>query len=311
MKKTLFLFVVLFTNSVMLSQNFNMSNTPVNSCTGNFFDSGGAGAGYTNNQTFTKTFCPTGTGNVVAFNFTAFELENNADFLYVYDGNSTSAPLLATLTGNEPPGVIIPTGNNTTGCLTFVFISDATTTAPGWTAAINCFAPCQTIQSVLNSTIPSANSNNIIRVCQGESVQFNGSATFSNSGVGATYTWSFDDGTTATGQSVTKIFDTPGVYRVNLTTRDVNNCVNSNFINQVVQVAPSPDLSIFTVSNETCMNLPLDLTANASNESFVYECSPPVSGVTFLPDGTGVPYSTSVVVDCFPSSTVLTNINQI
>ena len=311
MKKHLYILLFFVFGSAIAQTHTMNNNNPVNSCSGIFVDSGGAAGNYGNNQTFTKTFCPTTPGGIVRFVFTEFSLENNADFLYVYDGNSTAAPLLATYTGTDLPLVTQPTGANTSGCLTFVFISDVSTVSTGWSAQLSCVTSCQTIQSVLDSTIPAANANNIVRICQGESVTFNGSATFSNSGAGASYLWSFDDGTTATGQSVTKVFNTPGVYRVNLTTRDANDCVNSNFINQVVQVAPPPNLSIFSFSDETCMNLPLDLTANASSQSFNYECAPPVSGQTFLPDGDGVSYTTSVVVDCFQSNQVLTSVNQI
>ena len=61
-----------------------MSNAPVNTCTGTFLDSGGTG-NYSNSQNFTKTFCPSTPGSIIRFVFTQFNLENNADFLYVYD----------------------------------------------------------------------------------------------------------------------------------------------------------------------------------------------------------------------------------
>ena len=44
---------------------------------------------------------------------------------------------------------------------------------------------------------------------------------------------------------------------------------------------------------------------------FINDCTPPVSGLTFLPDGSGASYQTSVPVDCFDSTQTLTDINQI
>lgn len=122
LKKYLILIFALIT-SLSFSQTYNMSNAPVNTCSGTFLDSGGTG-NYASNQTFTKTFCPSTPGSIIRFVFTQFNLENNADFLYVYDGNSTTAPLLATYTGTDLPLTLQPTAANTSGCLTFVFISD-------------------------------------------------------------------------------------------------------------------------------------------------------------------------------------------
>ena len=70
-----------------------MNNTAVNVCNGIFYDSGGSGANYGNNQNFTKTFCSPTAGQCVQLVFTSFSVSNN-DFLYVYDGNSVAAPLI-------------------------------------------------------------------------------------------------------------------------------------------------------------------------------------------------------------------------
>src|ERR1700741_4480153 len=104
MKKiyTLIFFAITFLN---YSQTYNMPagvNT-FTTCTGNFYDSGGPGltgpARAGNNESRTITFCPVTPGDRMRVVFTVFSLENNADFLDVYDGTSTAAPLLASLTG--------------------------------------------------------------------------------------------------------------------------------------------------------------------------------------------------------------------
>uniref|UniRef100_UPI0025957AC3 PKD domain-containing protein n=1 Tax=uncultured Flavobacterium sp. TaxID=165435 RepID=UPI0025957AC3 len=308
-KKYILLFFVLFSFGLS-AQTYNMSNASVNTCTGTFLDSGGTG-NYSNSQNFTKTFCPSTPGSIIRFVFTQFNLENNADFLYVYDGNSTTAPLLQTYTGTDLPLTLQPTAANTSGCLTFVFTSDSATNTSGWSANISCVTPCQTIIASLASSTPAAGADGIIKICAGQSITFNGGATFSTSGAGATYTWNFDDGSTAVGQSVIHTFPIAGVYRVNVVVRDPLQCVNSNYINQVVQVADPPSVSIYSDSDEQCINTPLNLQAIVSTQTYDYNCAPPVSGTTYLPDGDGVSYETSVVVDCFDSTTTLTNINQI
>ena len=231
MKKLLLLLVLFFCLSVS-SQNYNMSTTNVNTCTGNFYDSGGAAGNYANNQNFTMTFCPSTPGSAIRLNFSAFNLENNADFMYIYDGNNTTAPLFGTFTGTVSPTIVQATGSNTTGCITIRFVSDGQNISSGWAAAISCITPCQVINAVFNSSSPAPQADGVIRVCQGDSVTFNGSGTFSNSGAGATYLWNFDNGNTGAGQTATTTFTNPGVYRVNLTITDPNNCRNNNFINK-------------------------------------------------------------------------------
>lgn len=132
-----FLFASCF--SLMASaQSYNMSNTTVTTCSGNFFDSGGSSSNYGNNQNLTMTFTsPNGNRIVMAFN--SLSTEYCCDHLYIYDGPSTASPLIGTYFSN--PGTITSTGTS----LTFVFISDAINTNAGWNATISCGGPALTI----------------------------------------------------------------------------------------------------------------------------------------------------------------------
>ncbi|HEU4495588.1 MAG TPA: CUB domain-containing protein, partial [Flavobacterium sp.] len=145
------------------------SNTPVNSCAGIFYDSGGQAGNYSNSQTFTKTFCPTTPGSGIRLNFTTFSL-GAGDTMAIYNGNSTAAPLYGTYSGSDGPGIIQANTSNPTGCLTVVFTSDGSGISTGWSATISCITPCQTINAVLVSSSPAANpSDNIIKICQNTS----------------------------------------------------------------------------------------------------------------------------------------------
>jgi gliding motility-associated-like protein len=117
------------------------ATTPVTPpiCGGNFYDSGGPSASYAASENRTVTICPTNPTDLVTVTFTAFALENNFDFLRVYDGNSAAAPLLATLTGTTLPPSF--TSSATTGCLTFVFTSDSSVNSAGWAANVTCAPP--------------------------------------------------------------------------------------------------------------------------------------------------------------------------
>ncbi|QBZ97027.1 fibronectin type III domain-containing protein [Flavobacterium sangjuense] len=122
-------------------------------CGGNFVDSGGTGANYANNENITTTICPVNAGDLVTVTFTAFNVQNNTDFLRVYDGNSAAAPLLANLTGTALPPAF--TASSASGCLTFVFTSNATTTATGWASNVTCNPPpaCRIPTALTNNTV--------------------------------------------------------------------------------------------------------------------------------------------------------------
>ena len=115
---------------------YNMSNTTVTTCSGLFYDSGGPDSDYTNNLTYTMTFYPQTEGASIRVVFTEFNTESGYDYLYIYDGTSTSATLMGQYDGTTSPGTV--TATNTTGALTFKFTSDQGVTAAGWVATVSC-----------------------------------------------------------------------------------------------------------------------------------------------------------------------------
>jgi len=106
---------------------------PTTPCTGIFTDSGGAWANYGDNEYEIFTIAPTG-ATTVALHFTAFDIENNYDYLYIYDGADINAPLIGTYTGLNAPGTIISSGSS----LTVLFDSDGATVRDGWVANWEC-----------------------------------------------------------------------------------------------------------------------------------------------------------------------------
>jgi gliding motility-associated-like protein len=108
-------------------------------CGGTFVDPGGTIGNYGNNANVTWVICPSIPGELVTVTFTSFALENNFDFLNVYDGDSATATLLGTYTGGTLPPQI--EANSANGCLTFVFTSDASGVSSGWNANVTCGPP--------------------------------------------------------------------------------------------------------------------------------------------------------------------------
>ncbi|WP_452222824.1 PKD domain-containing protein, partial [Lacinutrix chionoecetis] len=322
MKKFTFLVSFLFIATVAFSQDVLMQNGTVTQCSGTFYDSGGPGGNYSSDENFTLTICPDIPGNQIQLDFTAFSTQLNNDTITFYDGDDTTANAFGTYSGGSvasSPGVVIATPNNTTGCITIVFTSDPSATTTGWEATISCYEPCQTITSQLDSSTPAPNGDGYIRVCTDEDITLNGSGIFSVDGTGATYEWDLGDGNTVSGQTATFSYPTPGVYIVNLNITDTNTdpapgtgCTNTNLINQVIQVSTEPDFTATQATqNILCYGETTTIDGVVMATEFINDCTPPVSGTTFLPDGNGATYSTCVTVDCYDSSQTLTDINQI
>ncbi|MFI5219840.1 MAG: CUB domain-containing protein, partial [Bacteroidia bacterium] len=136
MKKNLLLTILLLPLIITLhAQNYNMGNSSVSTCAGTFYDNGGGGA-YGNNQNLTMTFCSNVSGNCIRISFNTFNIENGYDYLTIYDGANTAAPILGSFTGTGNPGVF----TGTSGCLTFVFTSDISIVMAGWNATVTCVA---------------------------------------------------------------------------------------------------------------------------------------------------------------------------
>jgi hypothetical protein len=125
------------------------TNVEPPSCGQVFYDSGSATENYSNNENSTVTICPDNINESITISFISFNLENNYDFLYIYDGNNTT-DLIGTYTGTNSPGVISSTLANG-GCLTFIFTSDLSITSTGWEAQVycgdapSCFMPSEII----------------------------------------------------------------------------------------------------------------------------------------------------------------------
>ena len=119
-------------------------------CGETFTDPEGATANYANNSDYSVTIYPNNPGDFVTVSFTSFDIEANYDGLYIYNGNSISAPQISSTNpaGNIPgslpgaywgtisPGTITSTSPD--GSLTFRFKSDNAINKPGWIANVTC-----------------------------------------------------------------------------------------------------------------------------------------------------------------------------
>ena len=121
---------------IQVRESYNMQNGSVETCNALFYDNGGPNNNYNNNRNYTMTFTPAIAGNMIRVNFVEFNTEEGYDYLYIYDGSSTSATLIGQYDGANNPGEV--TANNNEGALTFRFTSDQGVTASGWVAMVSC-----------------------------------------------------------------------------------------------------------------------------------------------------------------------------
>lgn len=115
--------------------------TSGNHCGGTmqFYDTGGENNYYTDNESFTRTITPNVPNKKIVATFTQFSVEEDYDYLFIYDGPNDTYPELNSgegFTGSVSPGTITSTAPD--GSLTFKFESDYTQTDFGWKATISC-----------------------------------------------------------------------------------------------------------------------------------------------------------------------------
>ncbi|MFT4526142.1 MAG: N-acetyl-anhydromuramyl-L-alanine amidase AmpD [Bacteroidia bacterium] len=96
---------------------------------GSFTDDGGVIAPYSSDLRTLTLFEPVGSASI-ELAFTAFDLEPEWDYLYIYDGWSVFDPLIGVYTGTGNPGTVTSTG----GSLLVEFRSDCSIGYNGWEA---------------------------------------------------------------------------------------------------------------------------------------------------------------------------------
>jgi spore germination protein YaaH len=110
-------------------------------CSDTLHDMGGSLRNYYNKEDYIYTINPQNGAFPLSVNFTAFDIELNYDYLKLYDGTDTSAPLIGTYTGSASPGAF--TANS--GALTLWFDADGATTNSGWELVYDCNLPASTL----------------------------------------------------------------------------------------------------------------------------------------------------------------------
>ncbi|MCB0572033.1 MAG: gliding motility-associated C-terminal domain-containing protein [Phaeodactylibacter sp.] len=115
----------------------NIGDQPsTTSCFGTLYDSGGPDGDYSNSENLTFTISPAEFHQCIEITIVDLMTENNFDFLRVYAGNSTSAPLIASLTGTSTGDTY--TIQASSSSVTLQFTSDFSAVGAGFEITWEC-----------------------------------------------------------------------------------------------------------------------------------------------------------------------------
>ncbi|NLA23442.1 MAG: hypothetical protein GX879_00590, partial [Bacteroidales bacterium] len=305
------------------SYNISVGGTQ-NTCNALFYDSGGPNGSYGTYENYTITFCAALPDAQLVVHFSMFDTETNYDKLTIYDGPNASGTMLV----NQASGTSLANQSftSTGSCLTFVFVSDVSVVKPGWAATVKCSFPCQDFTVDLTSINPAiTNQDSLwVDICLGEEVLFTASGDYPNSGANydqsnanTTFYWTIasDNIETESGVGLTSfshVFTEPGGYHLFLVAEDMMGCAAAATAEYRVRVSIPPDFTGTTSSLDTiCPHEPVDLLGVVTPIPWEQEFQNEVAETTFLPDGSGVHYHTSISNSTFPANATVTSVNDI
>ncbi|WP_343633719.1 proprotein convertase P-domain-containing protein [Fluviicola sp.] len=302
----------------------------------NFIDMTG---NYSANFDDTITFCPDLTqGTKVSIAFATnigYEFDiHPSDTLYIYDGPNTSAPLLAATNS-----AVNPTGanwqasfeNNPSGCLTVRFKTDGANDGTGWIAKVACGNLAQPYYPHLEAYV-NGNPQNVlnpidtgyVNVCLGDSILFVAKPLFpyslESTGYGYSqnldninYNWTISN-VGPLGISNDSVWFVPTArqgYFVDLKMTDQFPQLKG--ITAKVRVSILPSFATAGPLEDTiCIGTPTDLiggvtaqdTAGVEVPGGEFTIGGSFAGLTFLPDGNGQLYETTINISGLGSGTV-------
>ncbi|MEX1190855.1 MAG: gliding motility-associated C-terminal domain-containing protein [Brumimicrobium sp.] len=312
--------------------------------TENFFDDGGSAGDYSANFNDTITICPdlpNGPKITATFGGGSFNWDvDGTDTLYVFDGPDVTSPLLGAYNSDTDPTGFNHTSsfnNNPSGCLTFVFVSDGSNESSGWTANIECVSPPQPIGPHIEAYVNNGTQDELnpadtgyVDICPGDSVLLVANPdllySFENTGNGYSqdvddldYEWELSDGTIGPNND-SMWFSPPSNngYFVNLTITD--DFPQSVQMACKIRVSQPPGFSgVQPLDDTVCFNQETTLVGGVSASDTVginipggsFEAGGSFAGLTALPDGSGVNYSTDINMSGFPAGSTFSNASDL
>ncbi|MBK7818667.1 MAG: T9SS type A sorting domain-containing protein [Sphingobacteriaceae bacterium] len=252
------------------SNCYTMGNMTITACGGTIYDSGGSGNNYLSNENYTLTILPSTAASSVVLTFNSFNTEASLDFLDIYDGTSTAAPLLGSYDGTTLPPVTVAT--NASGALTLHFYTDGSVEFAGFDISVTCTAAC--------AGPPTAPAVTSMSICSGNTATLTTVAT-------GTAQWYTTPSATTAPISTNTLFVTPALTgNTTYYVRDTTSCGASTLTMVNVTVAPTPTMNVTSTSTAICMGQSATLTANSMN-TYTWNTSATTSVIVITPTISG------------------------
>jgi gliding motility-associated-like protein len=293
MNKLLLLISLLCVSFCSLGQEIAIANGSVQGCGGFLLDTGVAFSDYQNNENFTMTLCAEAPETILNLYWNSFNL-GTGDSMTIYDGDDTSAPEIGVFTGTDLQTTDVTSSIN--GCLTLVWISDATDTG-NFSAEIACGPPCirPLVGVNIDSELP-------WRICVDEEIILDGSPTVFADGTSiATHTWDFGDNTTdiESWPLVTHSYSVAGAYVIQLFVVDDNNCNSGNTIDVLVEVSTTPSFAGTSGDVLSCLGSEVSLEGMVTPVEWSTAPSANFGGALFIPDDQSQCFTSEILVTGF------------
>lgn len=299
----------------------------VTTCDGKFFDSQLLN-NYTPHENYAVTFCPASPNKIIQVVFTNISI-SAGDTLFVFDGKSVQSPVIDTFTNSiQNLRYYTPSLSNTSGCLTFKFVSDGKSESEGWEGEIKCIYPCkQKIVGKIHAN-PVEDVNGYSNICFGDFATLSLFTNYPDNNViyqqndrTSTFHWVFGDGKDTTGKnllSVKHVYTTPGGYYARVMITDSNGCGNSQPIRIPIRTSLQPIFNINPPAYICLLDTAFISPGTSSNRQGSIITPPgsfvtlPVSGDSVaLPDSPPACFTSSIVIEQFAPNQTLQNINDL
>ncbi len=234
----------------VVNYTYMCSTTSTTAATGLLFDSGGPNGDYQSSESCTLLVQPP-CADTVILSFVSFSTEANWDYFKVYDGTTTTAPMLMNMSGSTlPPPVVCPSGN-----MLIVFTSDAIINGAGYEAnwsTVLCL-PFPPVASFVNS------GNSCLGVVKFEDHSTN---------VPTAWSWDFGDGFTSNLEKPVHQYALSGTYPVALIACNGYGC--DTVVNNIVislTSGPAPPACTPATLNYCCNMGIINVTLNSINNT--------------------------------------------
>ena len=181
-------------------------NMVINKCEGKLYDDGGKSAPYSNDSQGSITITAQNASSI-SLMFSSFHFEDGYDYLEIYDGSSTNAPLIGKYDGKSLPGSGVI--NSSTNSITIQQNTDVMKTESGFELNWKCSYP---------NTSPNAD----FKV--NDSLTCTGLVQFEDQSIAAptSWLWDFGDGTTSSKRNPSHQYTSNGTYDVKLVASNIH-----------------------------------------------------------------------------------------